>query len=101
MKNGHLLKKQKELIVIIVTVAKIIFAKDWKSDKPINLEDWYKEIWSLAINDRLTSEMKIGWGVTKFNDFKDVWNLYLKYVFLKEKGYRPSEEFMYLWKGMG
>lgn len=38
IKNEHLKKYQKDLIVITVTVARLIFVKNWKSNKQINIE---------------------------------------------------------------
>ena len=38
-------------------------------------------MWSLAINDKLICKMKIRREMVNVHDFKDVWNLYLEYVF--------------------
>ena len=46
-------------------------------------------MWSLGINDKLTCEIKVRRGMTKYNDFKEVWDLYLNYVFAEGKGHKP------------
>ena len=85
----------------MVTVARLIFAKNWENGKQINLEDWYKEMWNLAINNKLTGEMEIRRGRVKSNDFKDLWNSNMEYVSSTGKGYRLAEESMNFWRRMG
>lgn len=54
----------------------------------------------MAIYDKLTSEMKIRTGISKRNDFKEIWNLILEYVFRKGKKYTTREESECFWRGM-
>ena len=46
----------------------------------------YKERWNMAINNKLTCEIKIRKGILNVNDFKDMCNLFLVHVFEKGKG---------------
>lgn len=45
MVNDNWMKKEeKEFIIIMVTVARLILAKNWKHDNLINIEEWYREM---------------------------------------------------------
>ena len=65
VKKDQLLKENKDLIVIMITAARLIFARNWKNDNQLNLEEWYRELWDMAINDKLTCDMKIRRGLSK------------------------------------
>lgn len=42
----------------MVTVARFVLAKNWKNNSQFNMEGWYKEMWNLATNDKLTCDIK-------------------------------------------
>lgn len=44
--NNQLQGEEKEIIIIMVTVARLIFAKNWKNTNQYNIEEWYKEMWN-------------------------------------------------------
>ena len=77
--------------------SRIIIARNWKNENQVNLEEWYTELWDIAINDKLTCDMKIRRGQLKNNYFKKIWNVFLEYVFWGGKGYTPREETMTFW----
>lgn len=50
----------KELITKLTAAARLIRAKKLKLKQEFQLNDWYKEIWNLAINDdKLTGAIKV------------------------------------------
>ena len=63
IKEDELVKENKDLIVIMITAARIIFARSWRND---NIT-WRNGIenWDMAINDKLTCDMKISRGQMK------------------------------------
>ena len=67
----------------------------------VNLEEWYRELWDMAINDKLTCDMKISRGQMKNNDFKKIWNAFLEHIFRRGRGFTPREETMIFWSENG
>ena len=49
VKKDQLLKENKDLIVIMVIAARLIFARNWENDNQLNLEEWYRELWEMAM----------------------------------------------------
>ena len=92
--KDQLLKENKDLIVIMITAARLIFARNWRNDNQLSLEEWYRELWEMAINDKLTCDMKIRRGLSKYNNFKKTWNVFLEHVFQGRKGYTLREQTM-------
>ena len=78
-KKDQLLKENMDLIVIMITAARLISTRNWRNDNQFNLEEWYRKLWDMAINDKLTCDMKIRRGQLKNNDFKKIWNVFLEY----------------------
>ena len=76
-------------------------AKNWKNKKQLNLEELCDEMWNLAINDRLTCELKVRKGQLKENVFSQIWNKFIEHVFLKHKGYTTPEESIQFWNETG
>ena len=56
----------------MVTVARLLFAKNWKINNQINTEEWYRGMWKMAINDKLTFEMKLRRCLLKNSDIKNI-----------------------------
>ena len=44
----------KRMIIKLLTVARLIIERKWKVKYDFQLNEWYKEIWNTAINDKLT-----------------------------------------------
>ena len=78
MGNNNQLKGEEKEPIIMVTAARLIFANNQKNNQ-LYMEEWYKEMWTMAINDKLTCETKIRKGILNTNDFKEIWNLFLVY----------------------
>ena len=85
--DSQVKREEQDLIIIMVIAARLLFAKNWKSDNQINIEEWYREMWDMAVHDKLTCEMKLRWGLSKSNDFKEVRNLFLEYACGKGSSY--------------
>ena len=75
-------KMTKEFITNLLTAARLIIAKQWKLKTEFQIEEWYKEIWNIAINDKLTCNLKIKKGELKRNDFYEIWGKFLEYVLI-------------------
>ena len=101
LSKEQLVNENKDLIIIMITAARIIMARNWRNENQFNLEEWYRELWDMAINDKLTCDMKISRGQMKNNDFKKIWNVFLEHVFRRGRGYTPSEETLKFWNENG
>ena len=79
-KNVEYDKMIKELITNLLTAARLIIARQWKSKSEFQMDEWYNEIWNIAINDKLTCNLKVKKGELKKNIFMkygaDSWNMY-------------------------
>ena len=49
------------------------------------MDEWYNEIRNIALNDKLTCNIKVKKGELKKNSFYEIWGRFLKYV-NKRKG---------------
>ena len=81
--KDQLVNENKDLIVIMIMAARIIIARNWRNENQFNLEEWYRELWDMAINDKLTCDR----GQMKNNDFKKIWNVFLEHVFRRGRGF--------------
>ena len=52
----------REFLTNLLFAVKLIIARNWKSKLEFQLEEWYNEIWNLAINDKLTCILKVKKG---------------------------------------
>lgn len=59
---------------IILTVERLIPAKNWKNNNQFNMD----EMWNMAINDELMCELKVTKGILKTNCFKERWDAFFK-----------------------
>ena len=49
--NHQLKRAENGLIITMVTMARLIIAKNCQSNNQISREEWYREVWTIAIND--------------------------------------------------
>ena len=82
----------------LLTTARLIIARNWKSKSEFQMEEWYNEIWNIAINDKLTCNLKVKKGEMKKNNFYDIWGRFLEYVLTRGKGKAPNQESMQFWR---
>ena len=59
------------------------------------MEEWHNGIWNIAINDKLTCNLKVKKGEIIFND---IWGRFIEYVLTKGKGEVPNQESMKFWR---
>ena len=76
----HNYVKTKELITNLLTAARLIIARNWKSKYELCLEEWYKEVWNIALNDKLTCSLKVKKGELKRDIFYDIWGRFIEYI---------------------
>ena len=91
-------KMTKELISCLLTAARLIKAKNWKSKSEFRMEEWNNEIWNIAINGKLTSNLKVKKGEMKKNNVYDIWGRFLEYVLIRGKGKAPNQESTQFWR---
>ena len=72
-------KMIKELITNLLTAARLIIARQWKSKSEFQVDEWYNEIWNIAINDQLTCNLMVKKGELKKNIFYEIWGRFLEY----------------------
>ena len=58
-------------------------------------------MWNVAINDKLTCNIKVRKRLSNENMFRDIWGEFIDFVLTKGKGCVPSQESMYFWKVKG
>uniref|UniRef100_H9G923 Poly [ADP-ribose] polymerase n=1 Tax=Anolis carolinensis TaxID=28377 RepID=H9G923_ANOCA len=56
-------KRQFFLIDMLLTAARLLIAKYWKGEMKMQINEWYKEVWRMALNDKLTSNLKVKKGL--------------------------------------
>ncbi|XP_078238100.1 cation channel sperm-associated protein 1 isoform X2 [Pogona vitticeps] len=80
-----MIKMIKELITNLITAARLIIAGQWKLKTELQIEEWYKEIWNIALSDKLTCNLKMKKGELKKNNFYVIWGKFLEYVLIRGK----------------
>lgn len=73
-------KYEKELIRIMIIMGRIIIARYWKLDVNFRIEEWYCEMWKLALNDKMTCDIKIRNGNYKEDIFWKIWKPFVDYA---------------------
>ena len=86
------------IITNLFTGARLIIARNWKSKLEFQMEQWYNEIWNIAINDKLTCNLKVKKGKMKRNKFYDILGRFLEYVLTRGKRKSPNQESMQFWR---
>lgn len=71
----------RELVSNLLTVARQTIARNWKSDHNIPLSDWYRDIWDIAINDKLTCNINVMKGIITKDVFVDIWGEFIAQAF--------------------
>ena len=82
----------------LLTAARLIIARQWKSKSEFQINEWYNEIWNKAINDKLTCNLKFKKDELKNNNFYEIWGRFLEYVLTRGKGKAPNQESMQFWR---
>ena len=82
-----------------MTSARILITKFWKDKNDIKIEDWYCEVWDIALNDKLTIELKIKRGEISSNNFYDIWGKFVEFVLVKGRGKASKEYSIQFWRG--
>ena len=54
---------KKELTSIFIKAARLIIAKNRKGKYDFQITEWYNEIWNIAINGKLTCDIKLKKGL--------------------------------------
>ena len=94
IENVEYAKMTTELIANLLTAARLIIARNWKSKSEFRMEEWYNEIWNIAINYKLTCNLKVKKGEIKNNNFYDIWGRFPEYVLTRGKGKAADQESM-------
>lgn len=47
----------KEIVMFVLTAARISIAEKWKTWHDLHLSLWYKKAWNLAISEKITHNM--------------------------------------------
>uniref|UniRef100_A0A803U0J0 Reverse transcriptase domain-containing protein n=1 Tax=Anolis carolinensis TaxID=28377 RepID=A0A803U0J0_ANOCA len=95
--NKQWKKEEKDAITNLVTIARLLIARNWKKEMNIQIEEWYKEAWKLAINDKLTCILKVKKGIWKQSDYDAVWGKFVVKGLKNKEGKLPSQEEMRFW----
>ena len=82
-----------------MTSARILTARFWKDKNDIKLEYWYREVWDVALNDKLTIELKIKRGEISSNNFYDILGKFVEFVLVKGRGKASKEYSIQFWRG--
>ena len=61
--------------------------------------NWYCEVWDIALNDKLTIELKIKRGEISSKIFNDILGKYVEFVLVKGRGKACKEYSIQFWRG--
>ena len=65
----------------------------------IKLGDCYGEVWDIALNDKLTTELKLWRGEISSDIFYAIWGRFVEFVLVKENGKAFKQQSIQFWKG--
>ena len=66
-------------------MARLIVARNWKVKDDFQSDEWYREVWIAAINNKLTCSIALK-GLINKNNFIHIWGECISFLLLKGKG---------------